>query len=276
MQQLQKNYNQVPLRDLCYTEPSDPHKVQFLCFDVAHPLHAILTPFEVLFKTRRSDIFLKIWRSKLKEAERAKETLTFDDVVAKIWNPVFEECCKLLDGIQSRSIKLKEVDKYFRDIEHITDHLKNLYYAIEDCRNQNPDCSWISAAVSHIEQYWSLCKQAKAAKVVLELKQRLDLTGDFEVIEAVADKVTTSMREESLDAIDKRLIKTKSFLEQVKDEKNLNCLEKFAECLNVVDWMRKETKGDRYNMIRVYVPIYTLTCNRLFLNCLYEIINDSS
>ena len=245
MQQLQENYNQVSLRDLCYTEPSDPHKVQFLCFDVAHSLHVILTPFKVLFETHRSDIFLKIWRSKLKEAERAKETLTFDYVVAKIWNPVFEECCRLLDDIQSMSIKLKEVDKYFCDIEHINDHLKNLFYAIEDIRNQNPrctDCKWISVAVFRIEQYWSLCEQAKAAKVVLELKKRLDLTGNFEVIEAVAGKVTTSMKEEALDAIDQRMIQTKSFLEQVTSKNNLKCLEKFAECLNVVDWMRKGNK----------------------------------
>ena len=41
-----------------------------------------------------------------------------------------------------------------------------------------------------IQQYWSLCQCASAAETFLELKQSLQLKGDFDVVEALAAKVS--------------------------------------------------------------------------------------
>ena len=52
------------------------------------------------------------------------------------------------------------------------------------------------------------------------------------------------MRDKTLASIDQNLIDTGEFLKEfVADRKKLECLQTFARCLPVVQWIRKETKG---------------------------------
>lgn len=226
-------------------------EVKFKCFEDAAPLRVILTHHHFLFEKRYSDLFQQIWKSKLDAAMHAKFSvaLNFEDVITRIWKPVFSNCCQLVDNVRSRSITLKEVDLYFLKIEvtEVCRHLRNLYIAVELCRDKKAEeFEWIQGSVDLMKQYWDLCKQAKAAKIVLNLKNDLKLTGDFEIIENVASTVEKSMMDASLESISKSNIKeAKSFLDNfnTEDKKKLECLEQFAACLNIVEWMRKETKG---------------------------------
>ena len=52
------------------------------------------------------------------------------------------------------------------------------------------------------------------------------------------------MRDKTLASIDQNLIDTGEFLKEfAADRKKLECLQTFARCLPVVQWIRKETKG---------------------------------
>ena len=52
------------------------------------------------------------------------------------------------------------------------------------------------------------------------------------------------MRDKTLASIDQNLIETAEFLKEfAADHKKLECLQTFAKCLPVVQWIRKETKG---------------------------------
>ena len=63
-------------------------------------------------------------------------------------------------------------------------------------------------------------------------------------LSAVCWQVTTSMRDKTLASIDQNLIDTGEFLKEfAADRKKLECLQTFARCLPVVQWIRKETKG---------------------------------
>lgn len=223
--------------------------LKFHRFKKAEPLADILSDFYCLSSQFPSDLFQQIWKSKLKEILNAKLALTFSDVVTNLWNPVFTECCQLVDSVRARSIKLGDVDFHFRRMQEegsVCEHLRNLYQATEVCRHGRPSvqCDWIQTSVNLMEQYWSVREQGKAARIVLELKQKLQLTGNFEIIEYVAHQVTSSMKDEPLEKIDQKLIQAKSFLEQfTTDRMKVECLEKFAACLNIVEWIRKETKG---------------------------------
>lgn len=195
-----------------------------------------------------SDLFKRIWISMLKAESKSKLTVTFTDVVIRIWNPVFTQCCQLVESVQSRKIKLRDVDIYFRDYEGehiISEHLRNLFSAIETCYGRPVvTTGWIQASVHLMQQYWALCDQAKAANIILELKESLNLKGNFDIIENVASQVTESMKDSSLDRIDGNLMEAKSFLEQMTaDSKKLECLHEFAACSSIVEWIRKETTG---------------------------------
>lgn len=244
--EIKENHLLMPIKSLCSTETASK-KILFVCFQLAQPLLSILNSYHFLSQVHHNALFQGIWSSKLKVIAKAKLTLSIPDLVTKIWNPVFEECCQLLDSVKSRSIKLKDVDRYFRELEggYMQHHLINLLKAIEKCHGWTENSlAWVHGAMSHIKHYWSLCEQAEAACSVLGLRDTLKLTGDFKIIENVASKVTTTMKESSLNSIDERFIEAKSFLEEfIMDKTKLECLKKFAACVNLVEWIGKETKG---------------------------------
>lgn len=61
------------------------------------------------------------------------------------------------------------------------------------------------------------------------------------------------MQDKSLDDIDQSLIETGEFLKEfVSDRKNLECLQTFARCITVVEWIREETKGIHLNSPHYY------------------------
>lgn len=241
------------INSLCCIESSPQFgSPRFVCFEIAQPLEPILNSYHMLSLHYASDLFKHIWTSALKTEAKTKLTATFTDVVARAWNPVFAQCCWLIDNVQTRKIKLKDVDEYFGHYEGghlIIEQLHNLYSAIEACSGKPVnETRWIRSSVDLMEQYWALCEQAEAANIILDLKKSLRLTGNFEIIEHVANQVTESMREKSLDNIDRKLIDAKSFLEEMTaDARKLECLRQFAACSNIVEWIRKETTGKFLN-----------------------------
>lgn len=244
---IKKDVMLKPVSLLCNTSVSSGNVI-FHCFEDASPLQPFLKQFAYLSDDYPSMLFGFIWKEEIFAHDHSHE-VTFSDVATCIWQPVFEKCCVLIDGVQSRTIKLKDVDYYFRQFrgDNISDDLKCLFSAIEAFYGRRvTNCDWIRKAVHRMEQYWALCEQGKAAKTVLDLKQKLHLTGDFRVIEDVADRVTVADTSCTLDSIDEKLVGARSFLEKLtRDRKKFECLEKFAACLNIVTWIRKETRGQK-------------------------------
>ncbi len=145
----------------------------------------------------RNDLFHQIWNDATRKASRRKDELTIQDIVDEIWRPAFKECEEtILEGLRDESISLQAVDSYFKcynDIKTIESHLYRLFSGVELCRGRNPPqtCpSWISAAVHRIHDYWTLSDYATAAETILDLKDKLKLTGDFHVITTIAKKVS--------------------------------------------------------------------------------------
>ena len=53
------------------------------------------------------------------------------------------------------------------------------------------------------------------------------------------------MNSKSLDSIDEKLTGAGEFLSMIKDDRSkIICLEVFAKSINIVEWIRKETKGN--------------------------------
>ena len=216
-------------------------------FESSQALDSMLTSFYFFADKFQSNVFDYVWCSTLKGASKKGVLLKIDDVITEVWEPVFTECCKIAEDLYSEDIKLKEIDCYFdpRD-EHLFHNIKMLTEAIKACANlpegQSASNSWIRTVVDKMEMYWSLCSQAEAAKTVLEIKESLHLAGNFDIIKEVAGKIDTSMRESALKTIDAKVVQAKTFLEQCTGEK-LRCLRAFSKCLDLIEWIRKETKG---------------------------------
>ena len=244
MTEIEQDHSEKSIASLC--SEGSAGMIDYTCFSDAQPLNRMLFQFYHLSYEYPSGLFERIWQLKLKEVARAKLNLTFNDVVTKVWIPTFEECCQLIDSVKNGSITLLAVDQYFHHPEGQMDHhLTSLFKGIEACFDRKVESSvWIRSAVDRMQQYWSLCEQADAASTVMELKDSLKLRGNFEIIETVASTFATSMEKATLNDINERVIETRSFLEQfTKDKKKLESLKSFAACLNIVEWIRKESEG---------------------------------
>ena len=194
MKELQQDYGSKQIRSVCVSK--GPSHLVHHCFKTAAPLDPIMTLYDFMARHHPNDLFHRIWSAASWRAVKEKPDLTIKDIVTKIWNPAFKECCRVLDSLQDHSMKLKEVnDRFYQfdDGNMIIAHLEKLYKGVELCHRRSPPTkhpSWIDSAVECMQQYWTLCRYAKAAQTVLQLKQKLELTGDFSLMETIAKKVS--------------------------------------------------------------------------------------
>ena len=146
-----------------------------------------------MFSKNPSKLFEKIWVDNMKRAQRKPESeLTIASIKSDIWDPSFQRCIALLDSLRDRSIKLSEVDQYFREVKDRERQISALCSGVEMCKDGRvfgDGHQWISTAVDLMDRYWSICELAKAAEIVLELKEKLKLSGDFSLIEGIASQV---------------------------------------------------------------------------------------
>ena len=174
--------------------------MNFQCFKAAEPLDPIKIKYDFLSRHHQNDLFHRIWEQTSTRASRVNLELTIPDIASKIWEPAFKECCRILDSLQNCSIKLQEVDDLFvnyKGPQVIQDNLHKLHKGMELCCDRRPPqvCPlWIRNAVERMQQYWTLSRYAKAAEMVLNLKKRLGLTGDFSQMETIATQVRLHVR----------------------------------------------------------------------------------
>ena len=188
-----KDTSKTPIKDLCVKKAEN---FNFLSLESAIPLDDMKIKFDIMLRQNFSELFSKIWKDYMKTAATAKRKsgsdLTIPDIKTEIWEPAFTECQTLLDSLRERTIQLSVVDRYFKSVDHKKRMIQSLYVGVEKCMNnevRDHDPRWITVAVDLMDKYWSLRELVEVADVVLNLKGKLGLTGDFTLIETLAKQV---------------------------------------------------------------------------------------
>lgn len=159
----------------------------------AFPLDEILDKFYVMFRDHSTELVCTVWKFHMKKA--SSTILLIKDITTKIWEPTFEQCKRLRDSVQNQSIKLHDVDLYFRHIEKIEMNLHRLHCGIMKCMGiVRREVDWINKAVELMEEYWSIINLSDAAKTIMTLKKKLKLSGDFSLIQTIAEEVMNIFR----------------------------------------------------------------------------------
>ena len=178
------------INSLCSTKD---RKCRVHCFPAAAPLETCMSQFWIMSQECRSNIFSECWRERLTTAVREKAILTLEDIVPKLWTPVFARCEELLKQLMDHSLSLPTVDKLFKgnQAKIIMDHIMQFYKGVEMChgRKEVNDFQWIKGVVDHMEQFWQLSGYAEAAQAFLKLRDTLKLSGDFQLVANVAFQV---------------------------------------------------------------------------------------
>ena len=193
VQEIPDDISLESISSLCKLEGS---KIVHCYFDCVSPLFHILPQFICLMQTNQSDTFQTFWKSQVDKYKRKK--LCCDEVVSLIWEPVFKRICRFLCSLKNKSVSLVTLDKlkkvFSSDQQNkFETEFRSLEVGISKCLNRTCDITWIEKCVEKIFNYYSLHQIANAAAIFLKLKKVLGLTGNFELIENLADKVRIFM-----------------------------------------------------------------------------------
>ena len=265
VQELKENFETTSISSLCFI--NDNGAMTIRRFDAARPLDSVVEKFGILTLKHHSSFFLELWNSQ--KLIFKGTNLQIGDVVICIWQKAFERCEERIKSLHDKSIGVKLVDDLlssYRSEDTLEHEIQQLEKGVCECVSRTiPNPTWIKDCVKHMYQYKSLCEHASAAKAFLNLKETLELTGDFSVVERLASQVSDflilcfvqcvylrflfaqfaeSVQDKSLASITESVIETGQFLSGISSNKGrLKCLEVFAKCQPIVKWIQEGTKG---------------------------------
>lgn len=156
------------------------------CFRNAAPLFPIVPKFTNLHP---STTFQRFWNARIEELRN--EQLEFDDVAERIWEFVFQKCREYTQSLKERTITLAMVDELLdRTDTNVETEFNSLEKGICKCLETETDLSWIGPCIQRMKEYRSLRQHADTANAIIKLKETLNLTGNFTVIEQLAEQVS--------------------------------------------------------------------------------------
>ena len=166
-------------------------------FSDAEPLEPFLKQFWFMTQESKCDIFIKFLNERLAALVKDKCTLSMNDVMPKVWTPVFAWCEQVLEQLMDFSIPLLMVNDLFhgKDNGLIGRNIKQLQKGVEWCRSRRDvkDFGWIERVIDRMNQFWKLSGYTDAAQAFLKIRNKLELTGDFKLVENVALQVRINM-----------------------------------------------------------------------------------
>ena len=173
----------------------DGTSCQVIPFKQARVLDPCLEKLLIFLQYHPSGLFNKLWRTELNKVQRKYGTLTFEDVIKKVWVPVFRQCTEVHRLLMTSKITLAQVDQYFKqylkDEKKLTKEICSLHLAVQECVGESDATSlkWIEVIISRMQQHWKLSTYAGAAHAFLKIRDTLQLTGNFSLVERVAAQV---------------------------------------------------------------------------------------
>ena len=248
------------INKLCQITDSE---VSFISFRSSQEIEPILVDFVIFFRLYPNK-FIQYF---LEYALQNSTNLSIKEFLPVVWKPVYNRCCSLIDCIRDKSIRLEEVHeiykKYVGKKEDVKPHLHLLHSALELCHGKEartkPE-AWLEDAVDHMENYLALQKQSNTASLLLELKTKLNLSGDFTVVNIVANQFVDSSRNQPLHSISSNLLSAVPFFREIStDTRKHHCIEAYCDCADIVKWIQKETKGIIIESTRLLVMTASLS-----------------
>ena len=162
--------------------------------DTCHPLESVLDDFICIAETNANGFFDSVWLNAISEAS---VTLSMSDIILKLWEPTIAKCHILLSSLRQRTMTLAVVDDVFHQYHNkkgsAIKNMVNLFKGLKNCDQSIGELEQareeISRAMDIIEDYWSLCTYSHAARVCLQLKDALQLEGNFDAVNVLASQV---------------------------------------------------------------------------------------
>jgi len=150
----------------------------------------MLWPFAVMMSDHKTVISQKIWDCHVQK----HSVLSLPEVATKIWTPVFIEIQQLIGKFYDKSVTLKEIIYYLKNIspQELQEEITRLVKGYNWCLDKSMSYAWIPEFVESVSNYNDACEAQSAAKLILTAKDALMLTGNFQELEQFKSEVFSS------------------------------------------------------------------------------------
>lgn len=115
--------------------------------------------------------------------------LDLNNVFSCLISPCFVSYEMLYDELRSGSLTLSAVDRIFQEFTNHPEDIKTELNIICKLRPEE-DRDWVDQRVQQIQQYHEMHLTFDAAKIIASVKESLNLSGDFSVLEHLLDIVS--------------------------------------------------------------------------------------
>ena len=166
-------------------KPNLPSHTKIDLSNLLAPLLKIAPQLSILFQ---NEIFSQLWNEQIKAA-RPLDILSLCQVV---WPAVVKRSQWLIDSLHSRELQVYDIEKYllvYTTFETLHRVLLDLFNKLKHFTNEQQDESWIKNVVEVILSYESVKQTNRLIKVFCAIRLKLNLTGNFEQVEILANKV---------------------------------------------------------------------------------------
>ncbi|XP_068089245.1 E3 ubiquitin-protein ligase RNF213-like [Hyperolius riggenbachi] len=229
---------------------------------------SVMDMAKLLYTFRDSYVSNTYWEKQsqiVAEEKRARDSedddhglvLTVEEMAEKIFVPCVERCKNIYNLLKSEEITFEVLDNMFGRFkgryEDLRKELKTLCY-LEDSNN----VKWISKRLKQIEEYHQLKQAFSSAKAISELRNVLQLTGDFSALETLLCFAYdfAGYKKKPLSCITHEVVEMKTLLADI----NSGCIKCIQEVVNKKDffyWVRELLKD--VTELKVFVDLASIS-----------------
>ncbi|XP_025892633.1 E3 ubiquitin-protein ligase RNF213 [Nothoprocta perdicaria] len=183
--------------------------------------------------------------------------LDLKNVFDSLISPCFESYERLYDDLRSGSLTLSAVDRIFQEFTNHSDDIKTELNTMCKLR-PGEKTDWVDQRLQQIKQYYELHLTFDAAKIIANVKESLNLSGDFTILEKLLDitEKLESYKTQKLSSISAELIAAKELLQGIT-EKRRRCLQELAQQKEFVCWVREALTD--INELKVFVDLASIS-----------------
>ncbi|OXB81060.1 UNVERIFIED_CONTAM: hypothetical protein H355_004990 [Colinus virginianus] len=211
-------------------------------------------------------VFLQFWeeaamkaREKYDDSEEEEVVpeMDLDDVFDELFSPCFMEYEKLYDDLTSGNLTLSAVDRIFQKFANHPEDIKAELSIICELR-PGEERGWVDRRFQQIQQYHEMHLTFDAVRIIANVRETLNLSGDFSVLETLLcmTEKLESYKTQKLDFISSELIRAKKLLQGITVSR-CECLLELAQQKEFVCWVREALKD--INELKVFVDLASIS-----------------
>ncbi|XP_065591389.1 E3 ubiquitin-protein ligase RNF213 [Cyrtonyx montezumae] len=191
------------------------------------------------------------------EEEEVVPEMDLDDVLDDLISPCFTEYEKLYDDLTSGNLTLSAVDRIFQEFTNHPEDIKAELSIMCELR-PGEERGWVDRRFQQIQQYHEMHLTFDAVRIIANVRETLNLSGDFSVLESLLcmTEKLESYKTQKLDFISSELIRAKKLLQGITVNR-CECLLELAQQKEFVCWVREALKD--INELKVFVDLASIS-----------------